>query len=512
MKTNSFYLILVILLAVNSGRAADLTEVALFHRCYAHFTGQFLPHSDPGNALAPIGSPLRAQVKAGTKTALTACSELLNSSLLSAAGRLATENADSLSVLRNFNNFHRSWFGNDDLTSVLVEGQSATRFIMDESESALFVTRSLLTAGVNFSEIVTQSSSMEALRTSGTIASPPAVADSSGMGLTAATPEPYFSTYGLRYPIFISNTSGVSPSGNYLAFPIMSGQIVQLGELLGIRLMSANTVKLAMSGFEGNPGGFANREFSNSKPVKPNESLGGGVLGTKSYLALNLGRTDNKTQDGGLIVHRRWAKAVYKNLLCRELPVVRTTDSLSFVQQTTGPSFRLSNTCMHCHASMDPLAYSIRHTSYSFLPFMSADVGNQQIGVWDTTITTDPTAAGPVNANTNFHRTPPNGVIYFRDYKGNLVNLTTSGGPAGVGQRFAQLDDLYVCAASRYFEYFTGIHVPLRDPAGVTLSPAEQAYADQVAAWGIELKTTQNLRTLIERIISSPIYRRTSLK
>lgn len=76
-------------------------------------------------------------------------------------------------------------------------------------------------------------------------------------------------------------------------------------------------------------------------------------------------------------------------------------------------------------------------------------------------------------------------------------------------------NDLYVCAAKRYFEFFTGINANLYDPGdsrNVALTPADQKYKNVVVQLGMNLKTHQSLRNLVKEIISSEIYQKESMR
>lgn len=458
----------------------NLSELALFNRCYANITG----------TRVPFNHNLRASVVAGTITAINACLQVLDSARLNSSaaggeGRLVTDSPQGRLVLQRFNDFHRTWFPTDNFGTALPQGLSfnaLTRFIYDQGEGGLHVTRTLFTPGVNYSDVAVGRYSMEALRTSGPIANA------------------VNTTIGLRTPLAQATTYTNGARVN------LQTELVQFGDLLGLRPINLNPAKFNLSVI----GTHAEGDYPRfMQPMRTHESLGGGFLGTKSYLLMNLGRSNYSPMDGGLRVPRLWAKAAINTLMCRDLPVIRRADSVPFLQ-ATGIPFRQSTTCMQCHASMDRLSYTARNISYNTIPILSDD-GNMQASVWPTT---EPAEVGQVTADNRFHLRPTNGVLYYRAYDGRLVNEPVRS-IAELGSAFAANNDMYVCAASRYFKFFTGIEVNLND-IGDTNKPvmtaAEIKYRDQVIAMGLELKTTQNLRTLIQRILSSDIYRRSSLE
>ena len=78
------------------------------------------------------------------------------------------------------------------------------------------------------------------------------------------------------------------------------------------------------------------------------------------------------------------------------------------------------------------------------------------------------------------------------------------------GEALAETNDLYACAAKRYFEYFTGIGVSLADLRSpendIDLTSEQMTQRDFVISLGKKLKKTQSLPELIEEIISSSFY------
>ncbi|MEK6773671.1 MAG: hypothetical protein AABY64_07005 [Bdellovibrionota bacterium] len=493
MKQAVLFSILIFSISIQvSAQVENLSELALFNRCYANITGTRLPFKHP----------LRASVVSRTLTAVNACMQVLdsgklNSSPASAEGRMASDTPQGRLVLQRFNDFHRTWFPTDDFGAALPQGltfNALTRFIYDQGESALHVTRTLFTAGVNYSDVVVGKYSMEALRTSGPIQNPGAP--------PKPTPTTYFANKSIGLKIALAQaTSYTDPTRVYL-----QTELVQFGDLLGLRPINLNPVKYNLSVIGTHKEGNYPRYMAS---IKTHESLGGGFLGTKSYLLMNLGRSEYSPMDGGLRVPRRWARAAINTLLCRDLPVIRRADSEPFVQ-AAGIPFRQSTNCMQCHASMDRFSYTARNISYNTIPMLT-DAGNMQASVWPAT---EPAETGQVTADNKFHLRPTNGVLFYRSYDGRLIDQNVKS-IAELGNAFAANNEMYVCAASRYFKFFTGIDVNLNDIGDTskpTMTAAEIKYRDLVIALGIELKSTQSLRILIQKILSSDIYRRSSLE
>jgi hypothetical protein len=107
---------------------------------------------------------------------------------------------------------------------------------------------------------------------------------------------------------------------------------------------------------------------------------------------------------------------------------------------------------------------------------------------------------------------PPTGRLYFRSYDGTLRDVPVNDLNA-FGEELVKSDDVYACVAKRYLEYFTGVSADLRDlgdPDADPLSVADLHYRNQVIKLGQKLKTTNNLKTLVEAILSMPLYARPS--
>jgi hypothetical protein len=486
----SFALVTAIgVLDAEAGDQDFLTPKALFNRCYSHLTQRKAPANHPLMATVTAVGATRA-------TAVNACMQIFDKGALQTSGgsegRLVTESTEGLQVLQTFNDLHRTWFPNDSMVLSVPLGFEIlyrTAQIHDESEAALHVTRALLTSGVHYREVVTSPSAIEAIRTLGPDPGRTAP-DLGGAGL----PE--------------SRTTAGGAVSNY------TGALVATGDLLGLKRISLNAAKNDQVAYSSdNPEGAANQA------IYVHRSLGGGILGSKSYLLLNMGRPNLSPNDGGARQPRRWAKAFYKDLLCRDLPVIRSGDAAAFVQPAgpNVPAFRTNQSCMHCHASMDRAASAARNASYVAVPGLYEGRGTAQIYVWPTNLAAE---TGVVNSDSNFHRRPPNGRFYFRSYDGRTlfdepITSNVPGGVSGIaalGTILSNTNDLYACAAARYFKHFTGVMINLEDSGAVTLSAAETAYRNLVIPMGESLRTHGSLRTLIQSIISSDIYQRGAMR
>jgi hypothetical protein len=365
---------------------------------------------------------------------------------------------ESLAVLQNFNSLHLNFTGNSDLQDSVPMGiiHPMLRANLDETAFALYFTNNLFTPTASVDQIVTGTVPMEAVRS----------------------------------------------NGRYIAsFPLPTVTLgVQTGAFLGVMPMPADKLAVSAPSSEG--------------PQKINLSQGGGVLGDPAYLALNFGG-DERKPNGGLAMPRRWAKAVYADLLCRSIPVVRLGDGTANIQKTTTtstPPFRFGAKCMQCHATIDGAAGTARN--FYFLHSYDQGAGSTWAELLAHTTPTKAAETGVVDADPSWYQRPPNGRFYFRSYDGTL-NDSPVVSIADLGSKIAQTNDFYACAAARYFKYFTGITANLQDIGDSALPPLTSAdlyYRNLVIQMGQNLKAKKNLQSLIREILSSAPYQRESLR
>lgn len=451
-------------------QSKNLSEMALFERCYAQVTSLRVTRSHP----------LYIQVKAGAKTAAAACGEVLDKARFTKSDGQTIDNQSDLearAVLSTFHRLHASWFLSKDFPIIDRDGFNRdNQNLFDSTTPALFFTRALFRPSTAVKSVLTDSGSLRAIRENQT----PLAAPETG-----------------------------HPSGDYLFEPAV--QFAPMGALLGV----LNSTPLV----------FSYPEVKFPKPGRPagtvdlNGSVGGGLLGTHQYLLLNTSPMDTDTPyktDGGVQVHRRWGKAVFSDLLCREIPVVRESDVIGLVDPKSSIPFRTSSACTKCHASMDRAAGTIR--GYHLNP-----IGKSQMSPYGEKIrgglipvqhavTQASEAKWPTEPDADYYRRPASGVFYFRSYAGELIDRPVSS-VSDLGQKISETDDFYICLAKRYYRHFTGINVnngDLGDPYRTSvLSAGDLAHRNSVIALGKNLKAHQSLRLLVSEILQMNDYRKT---
>ena len=454
-----------------------LSPVAVFERCYAHLTRQKVARNDAR----------RMRVVNGQISASAACMEVFNSASLNpSTGLIDLSKPESTAVLQTFNDFHRSWFPSDNMETArapLGQGCGVNQEkVQDVGEPALHFTRALLASGIPFTEVLTGTSTLEAVRSNG-----------------AAAGGSEFVQFG-----------GKDANGNPIYTPI-SPILIQTGRLQGIRPISSQEVSKTINVDK------TGMNYSGSVAYKA--SFGGGFLGTQPFLALNFGPKErSERMNGGAKVPRRWAKVAMETLTCRSFPLLRKTDAQNWTKSTSDLPFRRTSACMSCHATMDSMAGVVRNLAFrsaganecksitplgplhtaAFLPAENyLDSGNP-----------------PPDNDPDYYKRPPNGRIFYRGYNG-VLHDTKVDNLSDLASELIKQDDIYVCAAKRYFEYFTGISVDLRDlgdPDSANMSQADLHYRNKVIQLGQQLRSTNSLRSLIQSIISMPLYSRPSLR
>ncbi|WP_413290528.1 hypothetical protein [Bdellovibrio sp. HCB337] len=490
--------------------AAPVSEIAFLARCYAHLTGRPLP----------IAHTLRTQVETGKITATAACEQILDKAYLGANGYLtSTGDMEARAVLQNFNNFHRSWFpGNivEGIQEYGLETSRGTQDIYDSTEPGLAVTRALFAQDGRYSEVLTLPTGVHALREEDA-----AVKARIGWNVNF----PGRRIFGNNGPLdlnlfhFSPLTGGFNTNSDVSTAFFMNLPKIEVGELVGVRRTTEsvtipNVNLFPLGGYvTGNSIPALNFTFDLYK------TMGGGVLGTPIYIMLNYGHGRGLMANGTTKVPRRWSQTNMTSFLCANLPALRESDITQFFVGTSSAPFRNSNSCLRCHANLDPMAYTVRNVitaGTDFTEFSEGSRTHAKAAMVMTTFNADAGASSgwPSEPVANFHRMAPTGKLFFRSFAtGELVNKSVNN-VAELGAAMADTGDYYQCAAKRYFAFFTGINVSLydkHDPDNAALNRAlnekdvkDRAFIETLAT---ELRQTQSLRGMIKKIISSDYYK-----
>jgi hypothetical protein len=443
MKTIMLISILLVGLNVN---AAKISDVELYQRCHSHLTGEAVKFSDP----------VLASVVSKKTTAVKACSDLLNLAKLNGSNPLPKSNVKGIKVLDTFYKVHANWFETRIFDGDLVNNAD----IYEASPGALYFTKALFDSKFSYSDIFKGKVSFEAARSNG-------VPD---LSVKRRQPASFY-----EYLQGNSSPSVMVPMPN-LIFP-------EVGLLEGIRPEKEYSID--------------NFRTVAGKTVL-NGSLGGGIVGNMNYIMKNVKERGYRA-DGAVNVPRRYGRSIFVDFLCQDVPVVNfTTDVEPYVDPASSTPFRTSNGCVACHASMDQLSGLVRN--YNATSIDPNDATRVAPMFHNITIPTAP-YEWKSDGDRDYYRQASKGKFYYRTIDGQLINRDLNDFNA-LGNLMGQLDDVYMCTASRYLEHFTGVKFPIPN---VKQQP-EHIYSKAIRSLAQDLKSSQSPLDVVQKIISSDIY------
>lgn len=459
--------------AATTGNASPVSaEAANFIRCHLLLTGH----------RPKASSDLLIQVKSGTLGATDACISLITAAELSDDHQLESKSM-SAKLLRTMNDFHQSWFRTRRFDTSLPLADllfSGTSDIYDPNQPALHLTRALLGKNAKYSDIVTLKNDLEAIRI--------------GHPQPSNLP-PFFPPFSdsVRWPLG-KRFFGVAPEVSRWT----DVSFVSQGELVGVK--SVRSLIL--------PRGYIEPQTDENEVIFRNvdvmKSFGAGILGTPPYILLTIKEVAGYRSLGGLKLPRRWSEALVGDLLCRDLPVLKQKDVQSFVVPDSPIVFRRSASCITCHATLDQMASTIRSVRYLRSSDGSENSAGLDAGLGSIHLTT---YSAPLEANSDwpafeepqYANRESKGRLFFRNYKDQLIDIPVAD-LSQLGEALSKQTDLYLCAAKRYYEYFTGFKV---DPLATPLSPQ----AREVIVMADRLKDHQTTKELLRDIFNSPTFR-----
>jgi len=213
-------------------------------------------------------------------------------------------------------------------------------------------------------------------------------------------------------------------------------------------------------------------------------------------------------------------KNMLLDLLDRSLPLVRIEDVIShnLVHPTAESplSFRNSTSCMACHATMDPMAHTLRNIrvvrNNNGTGISSTDNSNVSAIINLQSAVTLPAenldATWNDTAISSFGSRPANGKLFYRDYKGELINEQILGISA-LGEHFANRLDFYMNISNQYLFWLTGTKAYLGDLGGTStpnLSLKDLKLRKMVIWLATNLRNDQDMTKLIMRIMTTKLY------
>ncbi len=443
--------------------ADDISKLELLARCYRDITNM---------PLVPY-SPEAKQVKAGTLDPINFCIQKLHSANFDITGTInPSTDVTKQNILKHFNRIHETWFSVRDFSHLNGNEIQGSYSFHESGVGALYMTKSLFTPSMPFSDTLKGTQSLQSKR---------------AKGESQTSPFNFKPNTDFKLGNNTNNT------------PWTAVKLVDTGPLIGV-VPSRSVTATTLIGTS-----TATVQRTNINML---ESWGGGLIGTMEYLLLNMQEPVNYAINGADKVPRKWARYLYQDLLCRELPVIRQSDAKPFVRQNSSISFRQSKSCTHCHASMDRTAGVLRNYKGTATSNINASPKVRRPALY---IVNKPAEDWPDEPSTTYYRSPPSGWLYFRNLHGELIHEKVSN-IEELGSAISNQIDFYACAAKRYYKYFTGIDVNLTDiydPGNpITLNSTEKYHRDFIIDLSYKFKSHKNQAQLIESILRSPAYKK----
>lgn len=489
----------LVFIALNSWA---LSEAEIYQRCYVHLTGRPVP----------LKSDVLKKVKNGQALALSSCFELLDQVSLNENGSLKSKTPETLKILNNFYDLHRTWFSVNtvDQMGFSKDFGIGTEDIYDSTQPALSITKSLFDEQGQYKNVVTSNKDVRAMREENGLVR-------SKIGWAVSFPGRRW--YGNNADFDVNKFSFRNPeneawdNGKNSVESILPK--VAVGELVGI---TVENQQFEAPNFSLKPLANSNRNANNEPNMIRNwnifENWGGGVIGSPIYFMLNYGQDLGVQANGTTKLARRWSQANFNSLMCRTLPSLRETDVRPFLDEQSDAPFRRATSCLQCHASMDQMASVARNIILGQTDFSDTFSRKTSILAARYNPINESVLGWPSTVTPNFHLQKPNGKLFFRSFNGELINKSVSGFQQ-LGEAIASTNDYYMCAVKKYYQYLTGINIPLydwTDPANAALNKAlsaeDKARRIQLQEWAAELKQNQSLKQVIKKIMSSEDYQK----
>ena len=444
--------------------STSLSENAIFFRCYSQLVRAFPANNDP----------YLLKIKVGEITGREACISLLHEGDLDFRGNLKKSGEIGTRILKTLQSLHMSWFTAREF--IKQETEMPTANLYDANEMGYHLTYSLFKNNEQFSAIFNRKESLRGIRRS----------NQANVRLVSPEADGKYTAINEKIWKYGEGENGVS----------WTPKLIEFGSLIGIHSMEAgeNVIRNV------DIGGVHITENTLTG------SLGAGILGTKAFLLLNSNFETNLLADGASMVRRVWTKAIFSDLFCRDLPLISNSDAQPYVQPKSSISFRKKAECMRCHTSIDTMAGVVRNvmevrTAGTVTPHFSP----RAVAIIKTEL---PDGGLNEEASVFFAKQAPKGRIFFRNYRGELIDQNVQD-LADLGEKISKMEDPYLCAAKRYFHFFTGNNVEMgdfSDPAFSNASEKNLEFRNFVIALGKELYSHQNIMKTLESIINSRYY------
>ncbi|AZZ36089.1 hypothetical protein CIK05_04545 [Bdellovibrio sp. qaytius] len=510
---HSLFITLLSVILVNSsaGAASKLSEAEVFNRCYLKLFKSIVPRT------ASLGKSLADDVFAKKITASNACMVLLEQAEFMDNGKLRSakntiypklSEQEDRRLISNLHNFHNTWFSKKAFVYGADARDSSTYMMKDSDEASLYFTRALFGNAVPISTVFTSTKTLRGLR---------------------EAPDKAATSRWKSKPMTIQNENDFGTANGFLlaygqgasltTMAINDEDLVPFGKLFGVEESKPLRVPIVLIPGQGNvsatiAASIRNAILEKSKDVDMFEHLGGGILGSQTFIMKNTNLSmaqiaPGANNDKDDVVSRRISSRVFEDLLCHQMPTLTEDDVRGDVIANSSHGFRLNSSCMACHTSLDPMANTMRN----FAPYRTAanDIaGNtpEQLAMRAKgTPVLGITKLPVVEGSGHFALQKPMGSLNYRDHTNKLFKIPVNN-LNELGNELSKSDDFYRCVAKRYYNFFTGYDVNLAERNVPEASNTKEAkfHRAKVYAIAANLKKSQNMTSMIKEIISSEAF------
>lgn len=470
----------------------QLSDEDQYVRCHTRLARQFPAANDA----------LLKDIRDKKRTGAQACLALVDRAALKKTnGKIAsTSDTVAIAVLRTLHTLHRSWFQSREpiATNDGAKKQSVS-VVQDIEEPALYYTRAALMEDMRFDSIVKGNDSLRGIR----------------IRPNSAQVNNFMAQVNLRHPSYVDWKDAqhmvvayhdVSDGNKRKSFNMADNEITTVGQMIGIEVPKPFVVPWVLRPGIPSSGSRADlvRQIDlDRKNYNVRRHLGGGILGSQQFIMANANLVMNQMQVGEEMINRRLTARIFQDLMCHELPTLTDADVKGDVDPKSHYSFRQTSSCMRCHSSVDEMAMAYRN---KVIVRTSArpDVDTNLIGWGLPTIL----AITPKAGSTDLNHQPPTTRVRFRELITGKAVSTAATDLAGVGNVLAANQDLYLCAAQRYYQFFTGVKVALvkLDSKSSTYQ-LDKEHQDFVVKLAQDLKSKQKVRDLFYAIFQSKAFK-----
>jgi hypothetical protein len=514
-----YFISILLILSSNFSLAESvrLSSQKIYKRCYSQFV----------QAPIPINDERMRLIKNGTLKPVEACVLLLEEGNLDSSGLIknaySTPNSVSQKVLQTFHDFHRSWFSANNLEQIQdynEEINKGSRDVYDPNEQAYYLTNAFFANDQKYSDVLKGYIRYKGVRV-----------ENKELNRKIGLIWNYSFPSRVKYDSSIHDQLDI----NLIAFRSLNKAFdgngdnrtdedfsiapkLQIGSLIGIQKNNESFLvkNLALEPLGRDRPGNNEPQLNYIFDLK--NSFGGGVLGLPSYFLMNMGHGRGVKFNGTTKLPRRWIKAAFETFLCSQFPTLRESDILSQVRSDSQTPFRKASSCVQCHSTLDQAASIARNLTSGSTDHQVIDRGRNASAAKQpiVLVSYSPNHDAPTGwsdiENFNFHISYPKGKFFTRSLSGEMISKEIQSFD-DLGQAMTLTSDFYTCAAKKYFEFLTGIKVPLydrKDPRNAVINEAlsVEHLADRefVESLGKELQRSQSLKDVVKRIIRSHYY------